>query len=53
MLINCIIKGKHVDGVDEDGNKHYGFCSDDCPKHVDLPGKRPSIFLEFNKIQLT
>ena len=44
MLINYIIKGKHVDGVDQDGNKHYGFCSEDCPKHVNLPGKRPSIF---------
>ena len=34
---NYIIKGKHIDGVDQDGNKHYGFCSEDCPKHVDVP----------------
>ena len=37
ILINYIIKGKHIDGVDQDGNKHYGFCSEDCPKHVDVP----------------
>ena len=36
-IYDCIIKGKHVDGVDQDGNKHYGFCSEDCPKHVEKP----------------